>query len=43
MVYCENCFKEDLDYWIELYDGTLVCSGERALEWEKVIELNRKD
>ena len=34
-MYCENCFQEDLDYWEELYDGTIVCSEKCAREWYK--------
>jgi len=37
-MYCENCGKEDLDYWIELPDGTIVCSEKCKKEWEKLCE-----
>jgi len=41
MVYCENCFKEDLTDWIELSDGTIVCSEKCKSEWEQLCRENR--
>ena len=41
-MYCENCFKEELDYWVELPDGTIVCSDKCEKEWKEVIKINRK-
>jgi hypothetical protein len=40
-MYCENCFEEDLNYWEELDDGTVVCSKKCGLQWYKeVLERN---
>jgi len=43
MVYCESCMEEDLDYWEELYDGTIICSKKCEKDWKEIIEINRKE
>jgi hypothetical protein len=43
MVYCESCGEEDLDYWIEMPDGSLVCSPKCGLDWMKVVKENREE
>jgi len=40
--YCENCFEENLEKWIELYDGTIVCSPKCRKEWKLNCKENRK-
>ena len=25
--YCENCFEEELEEYVEQYDGTILCYG----------------
>lgn len=41
MVYCESCGEEDLDYWLEMPDGSLVCSPKCGKDWMKVVKENR--
>jgi hypothetical protein len=35
--------EEDLDYWIELYDGTIVCSDKCMKDWKEILKANRKE
>jgi hypothetical protein len=34
--YCENCFKEHLKTWKELFDGTIVCDDKCESEINKI-------
>ena len=42
-MYCENCMKEDLNYWEELSDGTIVCGDKCEKEWNEIIKINRRE
>jgi formylmethanofuran dehydrogenase subunit E len=41
--YCENCGEEGLKTYIELYDGTIVCSPKCRKEWKQNCKENRKN
>lgn len=36
--YCECCGQENLEEWIELSTGTIVCSEKCKKEWNKLVK-----
>lgn len=40
--YCESCGQENLKTYIELPDGTIVCSNKCKQDWKVLCEENRK-